>query len=205
VLEKLRNEPTNPQSFHLNQVFVLSCSSLTIPTWNFNNGYGVGHDKGNRLLNLLGRTLDLFLNTTLYESLGDAHLEYRAGAAEALAVPPSVRELRDEFRVFQNAIIWAGGEPVQGFPTIGQLNKNNPALASSTDPMPGDTIIWLIDVDPTYQRLRDALDMNGTPVPGSTIINEGIDYGSRLAEWVMKGMSGPRPTWTIMPDFDMFA
>lgn len=202
VLDYLKNDPTDRSKDHLNMIFLVSCSSLELPGWSYIDGYSTEGEGGMRLLNVLGRTMDIFLNTTLYDNLLDQDIAYRTARAAANAIAPGFQmELRDQYRQFRNAIVWAGGKPIDDFPNLGILNPNFPG---SQDPMPGDTLIWFIDPDPTYNQLRDTMDFNGTKIQGTTIIEEGIAYGAAQAQWIFDGMNGARTPWNIQPSFSMF-
>jgi predicted acylesterase/phospholipase RssA len=190
--------PTTGRKFHLNIVFVLACSNLmevstlkALPT--------PGPVAG--ILNTLLRTLGIF-ELTQY---ADAMLEADTGIREAFA-ESSGQSFAQEFDYLaQHAkVIWSTGAPPPNFPSLHDLTGRHQDRGK---PMPGDTIIILIEPSRRFDEYHSPFDFNATSLtgiagiaPGSTIIGESIKYGAAMAQFILTG--GTRPTWSLESSFE---
>jgi predicted acylesterase/phospholipase RssA len=200
AIRAMRN-PTSGEDFHLNIIIVFACSNLLAALWqNTNSGQPPQTGPISGLLNTLQRTLDIF-ELTQY---ADAMLEADTGIREAFAESTG-KDFSAEFDYLaQNAkIVWSTGTEPANFPSLHSLTGRPQDRGK---PMPGDTIIILIEPDETFDEFHSPFDFNGTNLSGvrgfagKTIIGESINFGNATAQFILTGQ-GTAPSWSLLPSF----
>jgi predicted acylesterase/phospholipase RssA len=198
AISAMKNPTTTRNKFHLNIIFVFACSNLreistlkTKPT--------SGPVKG--LLDTLLRTLSIF-ELTQY---ADAMLEADTGIREAVAESTGKNFAAEFDYLAQHAkVIWSTGSRPANFPSLQALTGR---AQDRGKPMPGDTIIFLIEPNRRFDENHSAFDFNATDLStipglsaGATMASESKKYGAAMATFVLTG--GARPTWSLESAYD---
>jgi predicted acylesterase/phospholipase RssA len=201
AIRAMRN-PATGRNFHLNIIIVFACSNLLAAPWQkITLGQPPQTGPITGILNTLLRTLDIF-ELTQY---ADAMLEADTGIRQAFA-ESSNKSFSSEFDYLaQNAkVIWSAGSEPANFPSLHDLTGRPQDRGK---PMPGDTIIILIEPDVTFDEFHSPFDFNGTNISGvagvaagATIIGESIKFGNATAQFVLKGVGGT-PSWSLLPAY----
>jgi hypothetical protein len=182
AIRAMRN-PASGKDFHLNIIIVFACSNMLSAPWQkITSGQPPQTTQITGILSTLLRTLDVF-ELTQYS---DAMLEADTGIREAFAESAN-KDFSAEFDYLaQHAkVIWSTGTEPANFPSLHDLTGKRQDRGK---PMPGDTIVFLIEPDVTFDEFHSPFDFNGTNVSGvaglaagATIIGESINFGKATA------------------------